>query len=59
MVDLPSVATLYEAVGDRARRDAQLNGKTWQNTRSVKVCMICYGRLQSGEVGSLRGRCEE
>lgn len=50
MVDLASVAALYEAVGVRGGREGQLNGKTWQNTRSVKVCMICYGRLQSGEV---------
>lgn len=50
MVDLPSVAALYEAVGVSGGREGQLNGKTWQNTRSVKVCMICYGRLQSGEV---------
>ena len=34
----------------RGKCEGKLNGKSWQNTRSVKVCMICYGRLQSGEV---------
>ena len=38
MIDLDSVCTMYR----------EFHGKRWSNTRSVKVCTICYGRLQSG-----------
>ncbi|KAK8832051.1 hypothetical protein WA577_005148 [Blastocystis sp. JDR] len=41
MIDLESVCLLYE----------NFNGHKWPHTKSGKVCSVCYGRLQSGDLG--------
>lgn len=55
MLSTESVVRLYNEVMFDDHVDHQLNNQKWQNTRSVKVCSICYGRLQSGTVGMLEG----
>ena len=53
MIDIPSVIKFYSEVLLIHGSDLQFHGKKWPNTRSVKVCSICYGRLQSGSVASI------